>query len=54
MTDLLISRARALADFGRGARNETTINELQRVLDEAKRVGLEMAIPELEAVLSTT
>lgn len=52
LTDLLIARGRALADFGRGKRNDATIQELRRLRDEAKSVGLNVAIPALEKALS--
>lgn len=43
---------RALAAFGRGKRDDTTIQELRRLRDEAKSVGLNVAIPALEKALS--
>lgn len=52
LTDLLIARGRALATFGRGKRDDTTIQELRRLRDEAKSVGLNVAIPALEKALS--
>ena len=52
--DLSIARGRALAVFGRGNRDETTIRELQRLRDEVKRVGLAVAIPALDKALSST
>jgi len=52
--DFLIARGRALADFGRGNRDDATTQELQRLRDEAERVGLKVAIPALEEALSST
>jgi tetratricopeptide (TPR) repeat protein len=51
-TDLFITRGRALAAFGRGKRDDTTIHELQRVRDEAEGIGLKTALPALEEALS--
>ena len=53
-SDLSIARGRALAAFGRGKRDEATMQELQRLRDEAMHVGLEVAIPALENALSST
>jgi class 3 adenylate cyclase/tetratricopeptide (TPR) repeat protein len=53
-TDYFIARGRALAKFGRGARDEETRNELQRLHDEATRVGLGSALPALEEALAST
>ncbi|MFQ6024415.1 MAG: tetratricopeptide repeat protein [Acidiferrobacterales bacterium] len=53
-TDFYIARGRALAAFGRGKRDETTMKELQRLDDEAERVGLKVAIPALEKARSST
>ncbi len=54
LTDFYISRGRGLAAFGRGKRDDATVQELQRLHDEAKRVGLELAVPALEKALSST
>jgi tetratricopeptide (TPR) repeat protein len=51
-TDFFIARGRALAAFGRGNRDESTIRELQRLRDEANRVGFKAALPALEEALS--
>ncbi len=51
-TDFLIARGRALAAFGRGYRDDATMQELQRLRDEAKHIGLEVAIPALDKALS--
>jgi len=53
-TDFYIARGRALAAFGRGKRDETTMKELQRLYDEAELVGLKVAIPALEKARSST
>jgi hypothetical protein len=39
--------------FGRGNRNEPTVSELQRLYDEAKRVGHKAIMPALENSLSS-
>ena len=46
-----IARGRALAAVARGRRDETTIDELRRLRDEAERVGLKDALPALEEAL---
>jgi tetratricopeptide (TPR) repeat protein len=51
-TDFFIARGRALAAFGRGYRDDATMQELQRLRDEAKHIGLEIAIPALDKALS--
>ena len=51
-TDLFIARGRALADYGRGKRDDTTIQELKRLRDEAERVGLKSAVPALDRALA--
>ncbi|MCZ6575191.1 MAG: tetratricopeptide repeat protein [Gammaproteobacteria bacterium] len=52
-SNFLIARGRALAAYGRGVRDEVTMQELQCLRDEAERVGLKAALPPLEKVLST-
>lgn len=52
--DFFIARGRALAAYGRGNRNQETMLELKRLLDEAKRIGLTLQIPSLEAALEST
>ena len=52
-TDFFIARGRALAAFGRGKRDDVTMSEIQRLLDEAERNGLGCALPALEKALST-
>jgi hypothetical protein len=53
LSDLLIARARALAAYGRGRRDEATMEDLQRVYEEAKRVRLRSVLPALEAAFSS-
>ena len=53
-TDFYIARGRALAAFGRGRRDEATMNELQRLHDEAQSLGLKIAMQALEEALATT
>jgi class 3 adenylate cyclase/tetratricopeptide (TPR) repeat protein len=53
-SDLSIARGRALADFGRGKRDDATIQKLQRLRDEAERANLTVAIPALDKALSST
>jgi len=53
-TDFYIARGRALAAFGRGKRDETTMKELQRLDDETQRVGLMVAKSALEKARSST
>jgi class 3 adenylate cyclase/predicted ATPase len=50
--DFFIARGRALAAHGRGNRDEANRAELNRLHDEATRVGLKLVIPSLEAALS--
>jgi class 3 adenylate cyclase/tetratricopeptide (TPR) repeat protein len=53
LTDFFIARGRALAAFGRGKRDDTTMQELTRLRDEAERIGLKTALPALEEALAT-
>jgi hypothetical protein len=53
-TDFFIARGRALTTFGRGDRDDATMQELQRLRDEAEHIGLKVAIPALEEALSST
>ena len=53
-TDFFIARGRALATFGRGKRDDATVQEIQRLRDEAKRLELKVAISALEEALSLT
>jgi len=50
--DFYIARGRALAAYGRGNRDGATIQELERLQDEAERTGLKAALPELESALA--
>ena len=49
--DFFIARGRALAAFGRGARDEKTLGEIARLREEAEEVGLKIAVPALDAAL---
>jgi tetratricopeptide (TPR) repeat protein len=51
-TDFFIARGRALAAFGRGARDPASVAELRRLRDQAEQVGLTMALPALDQALS--
>jgi class 3 adenylate cyclase/tetratricopeptide (TPR) repeat protein len=53
LSDLFIARGRALAAFGRGRRDQEMARELQHLRDEAKRIGLESALPVLDEALAT-
>jgi len=48
LCDFFIARARALAAFGRGQCNTAMLQELRRLRDEAKRMGLNSDLPALE------
>ncbi|MCZ6724558.1 MAG: AAA family ATPase, partial [Gammaproteobacteria bacterium] len=50
--DFFISRGRALAAHGRGKQDHKTEAELRRLLDEAGRAGLIIALSALEAALA--
>ncbi len=51
-SDFFIARGRALAAFGRGSRDDKTMQELKRLCDEAAGVGLVTALPALEEALA--
>jgi hypothetical protein len=51
-SDFLIARGRALAHHGRGNQDQATRHELQRLYDEANKLGLKVSIPALEAALT--
>jgi hypothetical protein len=50
-SDFFIARARVLAAYGRGKRDDATMQELTRLRDEAVRVGFIKALPALEKAL---
>jgi class 3 adenylate cyclase/tetratricopeptide (TPR) repeat protein len=52
--DFFIARGRTLAAYGRGNRDDSTIEELRRLRSEAERVGLRRALPALDAALAGT
>jgi tetratricopeptide (TPR) repeat protein len=49
--DFFIARARALSDLGRGRRDDVLVLELRRLVDEAKRMGLNSDLPALQEAL---
>jgi hypothetical protein len=51
-TDFYIARGRALAVFGRGGRDDATMQEIKCLRDEAERVGLKLALPALDKTLA--
>ena len=51
-SNFFIARARALAVYGRGIRDDAVIQELRRLYDEAKRAGQMTDLPALEAALA--
>ncbi len=53
-SDFFIARGRALAAFGRGQRDAATTEALQRLREEATRVGLVTALPPLDEALAAT
>ena len=50
-TEFCIARGRALAAFGRGKRDDETMQELKCLRDEAERVGLKTALSALDEAL---
>ena len=48
LTDFFIARGRALAKYSRGERGDETMDEIERLRDEAKRAGIKIALPALE------
>ncbi len=53
-SDFFIARGRALAAFGLGRRDEESVQEMRRLRDEAKRVGLKNALPAVEEALASS
>ena len=51
-SDFHIRRGRALADFGRGKRDQEMIGELEHLRDTARSVGLDLALTRIEAALA--
>ena len=47
-SDLHIARARALAAYGRGRRDQSLLAEIDQLAGECRRVGLGLALPALE------
>jgi hypothetical protein len=52
-SNFFIARGRTLAAVARGRRDQTTIDELRRLRDEAERAGLKDALPALEEALAS-
>ena len=52
-SDFFIARGRALADYGRGTRDDESLRTLQRLRDEAEHVGFRTALPALEKAVAT-
>ena len=48
-SDFFIARGRTLASYGRGLRGTALETELERLRNDANRVGLRIALPALEA-----
>ena len=53
-SDFFIARARVLAAHGRGKRDNTTIQQLKRLRDEAERIGLKPALSALDEALAAS
>ena len=51
-TDFFIARGRALAAFGRGSRDDATMQELKYLRSDAERVGLKTASTTLDEALA--
>jgi tetratricopeptide (TPR) repeat protein len=51
--NLFIALGYALAAYGRGLRNDETIQQLRRVYDEASAAQLNFVLPELESAMSS-
>ncbi len=52
LTNFYVARARTRAAFGRGHRDDSTVQDLQRLRLEAERVPLPFAVPALQTALS--
>jgi tetratricopeptide (TPR) repeat protein len=50
--DFFVARARALSAFGRGQQDGALVRELRRLIDEAKRMGLNSNLPPLQEALN--
>jgi tetratricopeptide (TPR) repeat protein len=51
--EFYIAWGRALAAHGRGERDQATLGELQRLYDQAKKIGLKLTLPALETALAS-
>ncbi len=49
----LVERGRALAAFGRGQRDDNTLDTIRRLRDEAESVGRLATLPPLDAALAS-
>ena len=49
--DFFIARGRTLAAFGRGNRDQETLDNIRCLHDEAKRIGLKFAVSAMETAL---
>jgi hypothetical protein len=52
--NFFIARGRALAEFERGNRDPSPVDELRRLREEGARLGLMPALSSLEAALAAT
>jgi hypothetical protein len=50
--DFFIARGRTLAAYGRGRRDDSTIQGLRGLRDRAERIGLRIALPALDSALT--
>ena len=48
-----IARARTLADFGRGRRDDSTLGELRHLRNQAGQAGLKLSVEAIEQALLT-
>ena len=51
--DFFIARGRALAAFGRGNRDQETMDNIRNLHDAAQRIGFKLAFPAIEATLKS-
>ena len=52
-SNFFIARGRTLADFGRGRRDDGTLDELRHLRNQAGQAGLKLSIEAIEQALST-
>ncbi len=53
-SEFFIAHGRALAAFGLGGGDEESVQELRRLRDETKRIGMQNALPALEQALASS